>query len=272
MYAYFNNNLLDEDGINISIHDRSFLFGDNVFETLLQRNRNIIEFEKHIKRLQTSASIMQIDFNYDYNWLLKTINKLSEKNNLTDSVIRIMLTRGIGPRGIDITNCNKPDLLITQTEYKNPPKETSILSVKIESKSNKFAKIGASYPAYSIAKNIATKKGFDDALILEDEEYITEMTTSNIFWIKDNIVYTPSLDLNVFSGITRENVIEILKNNDIHLAEGHFRIEQLLHADEAFLTSSVKFIVPIKKVDNFTFQTSEMTKKIQKLLAEKYNL
>ena len=115
------------------------------------------------------------------------------------------------------------------------------------------------YPPLS--KHEAEKKGFDDALMLDYRGFIAEATGANIFFVKKGELFTPVADC-FLNGITRQTVIQIAKNNNFVVNEGHYKPEFLLDCEESFLTGTAVEITPVQSVDDYMFGEREITKKL----------
>jgi len=277
MYLSINGNLQKEEDIKISIHDRSFLFGDNLFETILCRNNKLINLNEHLERLFNSAERVYIPILYSKKDIGSFVSELINKNNIKDSILRITLSRGIGDRGINIKRCNKPNFIITQTisktisekEYIRGKSIKIISTNKLSSSNSLNIKAGSLYIENILAKYKALNENFDDALMLDTSGNILECTTSNIFWLKNNVLYTPSLKLNILPGITRNTVIKIAKSLNIEFKEGVFKKDDIEDIEEVFITYSSAGIMPITKIDK-TIISNNKIGKITSLLLKKF--
>ena len=116
-------------------------------------------------------------------------------------------------------------------------------------------KAGGNYLNSRYAKLDAMEHGFDDALIINQEGSISESTGSCIFFIKGDLVLTPSLDCDILPSITRRRIIALCKSNGIEIVEGHFRLEEAMSSDAAFLCGSMIEIMPVTQINGHKFQT-----------------
>ena len=111
----------------------------------------------------------------------------------------------------------------------------------------------------SLSKHNAESKGFDDALMLDYRNYIAEATGANVFFVKNNELFTPKPDC-FLNGITRQTVINIAKKEGIKVNEGHFKLDFLSNCNEFFLTGTAVEITPVSFIDNYDFSLGEITK------------
>jgi len=278
MYCYLNNKFILEKNAKISIKNRSFRYGENIFETLVKRENKIIELDLHIERLKFSSEKLYLNLDISDNKLIERINKLTKKNNLENSILRIMLFRDDDSFGLSINESkNKTSLLITEEKFIKYKKEKykKGISVKIVStrknSPNSISpriKAGANYLANILAKKEAQDENFDEAIMLSQNDFIAESTSSNIFWIKNNTVFTPSLNCDIFPGITRRILLEIISDLKLKIKEGEYKEGELLNSDEAFLSFTSAGLLPITKINKMIISQNKIGLKTQKILEE----
>ena len=128
------------------------------------------------------------------------------------------------------------------------------------------AKAAGLYMICTLSKHIAEKKGFDDSLMLDSNGYVAESTGANIFFVKNNKLYTPIADC-FLNGITRQTVIKLARKNNIKIIEKRILPGELLKADEIFLTGTAVEITPISQIDNKKFNVGKVTKKLISLFS-----
>ena len=240
-FIYKNEQILNHHEALISIDERGFLFGDGLFETCRFIDKKIINFEAHLARIKIGLVNLKLNANIQ-NIETKCYN-LIKKNNLQDGIIRISISRGIGSKGYLPTN-ETPNLVIIQTkELPNPPQNADLTICDINPPPFKFKSANALQ--YVLAKIFAHENNFYDAIMLDEKGYICETSSANIFWIKDQIIYTPSDNLNMVRGTIRQALIEL---KDLKIKCGKFKISSLKNADEVFVTNSTLLILPIDKI------------------------
>ncbi|MDA0690465.1 MAG: aminotransferase class IV [Nitrospinae bacterium] len=273
----FNSNI--EDDAHISVFDHGFLFGDSVYEVLFTHHNKPAFFEDHFKRLLNSASGLSLTIPYDQNWFAREVDKTLQAAGNKESYVRIVVTRGIGDLDIDPSTCQKPNVVIYVTKIKEYPPENykdgikiALVSIKRNPKEalNPGMKTG-NYLNNVLAKMEANRLGAKDALMLSPSGYLTECTTSNIFFVQGERILTPSLDCGILSGITREKVIQLAQENGVTVEEGQWPAEALEKADELFLTGTIKKIMPVTQLDGRTIgdgKPGPMTQKLIRLYDE----
>jgi branched-chain amino acid aminotransferase len=265
MFAFLNSQFVSEEQARVSIFDRGFTYGDGLFETLRVYNGKPFRWGQHWQRLERGAEFLRIKVPFSSTEAFCLVEQLLEKNQLADAVLRINLSRGVGPRGYSIKGAQQPGFALTSHEVQ---RSRTPLSWKLAtsalrlSKNDPLAKIKHSNKLLQVAaRTEAEEKGADEALLLNNEGEIVEAATANFFWIQKGEVFTPPLSTGALPGITREVVLEICKSHKIPLKEKIVPREDF-QADAAFLTASVLEFVEVTTIDRLTLSPSPLTAKI----------
>jgi branched-chain amino acid aminotransferase len=245
----------DTEGL-LSTLDRGFLYGDGLFETLRAYEKKPFRLEDHVTRLSNSAQYFDIPFCYTSQQIRQIIEQLLTENNLKDAYIRMTLSRGLGVDGLISKGTGTPTFVIHTKPLAAYPaslykKGMALITSHIRRSTTcpvSFHKT-LNYLTNYLIKREASEKGAHEALILNTNNHIAECTVSNIFIIEKNTVVTPSLTANVLPGITRKIVLELCKENSIHVSEELFGLERILGANEVFITNSLMEIMPVSKID-----------------------
>lgn len=274
MIININGDLFSENEAKISVLDRGFLFGDSIYEVTDARDNKPHFMEEHLDRLWESAHKidMEIPYTKDFisNEVLKTLTKLNEER----AYIRIIITRGIGEISLSPESSNNHNLVIISKKLdKNPDwwyeKGVEVIIAKTRRTApdsiDPSIKSG-NYLNNVMAYNEAVKKDVFDAIMLNHDNQITEGTTSNIWMVKDGQFITPPIQAGILQGITRKTLINLLKDLKIPVIEKPIKKEDIFSADEVFLTSSTRKIVPVIKIDDFIIGTGSPGEYSKKLL------
>ncbi|MCO4793657.1 MAG: D-amino acid aminotransferase [Bacteriovoracaceae bacterium] len=255
-----NGKITGPDEACISVFDRGFLFGDSIYEVSLTYDGVLFKIEEHLDRLWQSASHLDMPIGISRKQLtyqmLKTLKELNEKR----AYIRVIITRGEGKIGLDPALATKNNLVIITKKLEENPTwwydsgvEMIIASVLRNPKESMDPAVkSGNYLNNVLAFNQAKKQGAFDAIMLNQDGLVTEGTTSNIWIVKGKKLITPPLATGLLEGITRKTILEISKNSKIDVSETDFTPEVLKDADECFLTSSTKEVVPITKIDGIS--------------------
>lgn len=275
---YINGKFLSRDEAKVSVLDHGFLYGSGVFETMRAYNANVFMIDKHIERLFRSAEAIYLNIPMGKLEIKKAIKDTVRKNRLKDAYIRITISRGEGEPGLDPDLCQSPTVVIYVKEFKPYPEEWYKEGIKITVTSIKkgapdYIKIPLKACNYYLpnffAKLEAKKRGAVEGIMLTEDGYIAEGTVSNIFIVSKRILITPPAGPDVLDGVTREIVIQIAKDANISFKEEKFLKDELINADECFLTNTTFEIMPVKEVDDFKIGEEEPGK-ITALLMERF--
>ena len=243
---------------HISVFDHGFLFGDSVYEVVSTHQGRLCFVQEHLKRLRNSARAISLEIPLADDTMMREIEKTVEAAGNPESYIRIIVTRGVGEIDIDPESCTRPNVLIFVKPARLYPEENyshginvALVSVKRTPKEalNPGIKTG-NYLNNVLAKVEARQAGAADALMLNPTGQLTECTTSNFFFVRDQRLMTPSLDCGILSGITREVVLRLARENGVLVEEGEWPPEILQDAEEAFITGTVKRVMPVTSLDS----------------------
>ena len=247
--------------INIMTH--ALHYGSSVFEGIRIYNGKTFKVHEHLERLYQSAKTLYMTSPYTIKEVADAIESLVSRNNIMNGYIRPIIWRGSGETILAGTKCKINVAVIAWESFKHFKEKKSNHSVKLciselrKPSANSIPpnlKAAGLYTFLGMAKNYALTKGCDDALLLDTEDNITEATVSNIFFIFNNEIHTPTAG-QFLSGITRDIVIKVSKNMGIKVVESPINIEKINAADAAFLTGTAIEIMPIKSIINEAGQT-----------------
>lgn len=213
--------------------------------------------EAHLDRLWNSARKLDITIDVAREEIIAEIFNLIDKFNHDRAYIRIIITRGEGEISLDPKMSTQNNLIIMAKALPDNPRwwyEQGISVIIADTLRNPSSSMdpnikSGNYLNNVLAMNEATKLNSDDAIMLNHEGNVTEATTSNVWIVKDNKIITPPISAGILEGITRQTLISAINKHKIPLSESNFNAEQLKNADECFITSSTKLIVPVTKID-----------------------
>lgn len=245
---------------NISVLDRGFLYGDSVYEVVRTYKGKLFGLPEHLARLRQSAAYLYMEVPWSDGEIRDQIKHTLEQADWQESYVRIVVSRGTEERiSLQPSEGLKPNLLVVISEISPVPQLSQTgLSVVIPKRLRNdkqaldpAAKTG-NYLNNILALLEAQQMGADDALLINQAGFITEATTSNLWIVKNDTVYTPVKEVGILHGITREFILKILKRNQISHQEVYLKPHELVNIEEAFLSSSVRLIMPINRIDNQT--------------------
>lgn len=256
---------------SISIFDRGFLYGDSIFETILVINKKPNNLNLHLKRIKSGCLSLKIK-NLNYSLLSKYINKalINEKN----CVLNINITRGTAKkRGYNIKFCPlRPNIILTTSKipkfpasYKTNGIKTKFSSMKLSNSPN-LSKIKHSNRLEQIIATNEITKNFPELILCDQKNCIIEGISSNIFFIKKNIFYTPMIHENGVDGVMKSLIIKILKKNNYQVLEKEIKKEEVKNYDGAFFCNSVRLIWNIKSIEKLKYKENKFIKNIIELV------
>ena len=254
--VYINGKLIPGEEAKVSVFDHGFLYGDGLFETMRAYQRRIFRLEHHLQRLFLSLEYLKflIPFNFDY--LKEAIYKTIEANRLEDAYIRLNVTRGEGATVPDPATCKAPNLIIITREYVpyssalyQKGYKGKIVGVKPSPHMPTISMKTLNFLNHIIAKMEAKASGFNEGIMVNTDGFVTEGTVSNIFMIKEGSLFTPAKEMGLLPGVTRQAVLEIAEAKGLKTREAKITINELLMAEEAFLTNALIEILPLVRVD-----------------------
>ncbi|MGB7474650.1 MAG: aminotransferase class IV [Polyangiales bacterium] len=252
--------VVDSDEARVSVFDRGFLYGDSVFE--VYRTYAGIPFAEteHLERLARSAARIMIPMPVSIETLSTEVRATLDAAGEGDWYVRVIVTRGTGPLTYDPTTASAPCRVIIAAPVSVPPAEryergiaVALLEASRPTDDARAAGAKASnYLANLLAVHEAKQKGAQEALMLGRDGQILEGASSNLFIVKDGKVRTPEPQPGILVGITRATVIAAAADEGLEVEEGEVRPEDLYGADEAFLTSSIREVMPVVSAEGRT--------------------
>jgi branched-chain amino acid aminotransferase len=185
------------------------------------------------------------------------LQEAMKRNNLTDAYLRITVSRGEGAIGLDPRLCARPTVVVISLPLQPYPAElfnTGVSLAIMNVRRNLATALPPMIKSLNFLNNIlakqeASRAGAFDGLMLNAEGHITECTTSNIFFVKNRCVHTPSAACGILDGITREIVLSLAREQEFPTEEGRYLPDALLEADECFLTNTTMEIMPVRDID-----------------------
>jgi len=249
-------NGLITDEAYVSIDNRGFTLGDGLFETMSLYGGAPFMLAEHLDRLAKGAQAIGLHLPVDQKKLSFAIAELASSNKVTRGVARLTVTRGFGKRGYASVGSGPASWFLTVRKYEPPDAKRNeggyrlvIAPIKADPSSVLRGIKSISALEKAIAMDFAVKQGFDEALSLTQQGHASSCQASNIFWVKDGRLYTPSLDCAILPGITRKAIIDLAGKTGMELAEGKYEPAQLEKAGEVFLTNSLIEVMPVASIE-----------------------
>ena len=270
--VFLNDKLVDINKACISVKDSGFLYGAGLFETMRSHNGVVFALKDHLDRLFISADVRSINNPYDHEYITEAISELLNANKLTDARLRLTLTNG--PM-TESEEQRKSTILITAAKFRSYPPEyykKGVMAVLCPFKQNPIdpasGRKTTSYFSRMIALNLAHQKRAAEAIWFTVDNRLAEGCISNVFLVKDSELFTPPINTPVLPGVARKTVCQLALKDSIKFIEKDLTIDDLLGADEVFLTNVIMQVMPITKIEKHTVgdgQVGPVSKKLHTL-------
>lgn len=253
-----NGRITPASEARVSVLDRSFLFGDGVYETLRTYGGRPFLLERHLDRLEYSAARLGIPLREPRQALAAEVERTLDAAGNPDSVLRIVLTRGEGlPEGDPALCRTQPNRMILVRPFQPPPEslyETGTAAAVVAIRRNDRRALDPRIKSNNLLNNLlasmeAHRHGVPEGILLNLEGDVAEGSSANVFLVDGEEILTPSLDTGILSGITREIVLEIARAEGLPAREERLPEARLREAQEIFLTSTTREILPVVRLD-----------------------
>lgn len=261
MIVYLNGQFVAEDRAAVPIDDPGLVYGEGLYETVLIRKGRVPFLEEHWSRLRASAEALEIDVRLTMSGAAEILKELVRRNDLADAIGRFHLTGGGLPLSwpaVAAARLLQPPLppatvvvrLLSLPEY--PPREVlqGWKVVLFELPSPPFlpgVKHTCRLP-HLLARRAAARARAQEAILVDPSGVLLEGTRSNLFFVRDGVLYTPALESGILAGVTREKVLVAAGRENLSVNEGIHLVRELGEADEAFLTFTSAGVMPVTDV------------------------
>lgn len=278
-FIWMNGKLIPWKNATIHVLSHVVHYGSSFFEGIrcykTEKGSAILSGNEHFHRLIESAKIYRSDCGYSVDELMNATVELIKANKLDACYIRPVVYRGYRQLGINPLN-SPVETAIAVWEWGSYLGEDGLVNgidVKISTWSRHYAntlpataKAGGGYLNSQLAKMEAISDGYAEAIMLDSNGYISEGSGENLFLIKGNHIYTPSINSSILAGITRDTTIKIAHDLGYEVIETTLPRGFIYNCDELFFTGTAAEITPIRTVDKITIgngKRGEITEKIQ---------
>ncbi|TCP17764.1 4-amino-4-deoxychorismate lyase [Scopulibacillus darangshiensis] len=276
MKLYINGEYLDERDVRISPFDHGFLYGLGAFETFRTYNGKPVLFHRHWLRLASTLEQLGIRLNVSKEDMFSAISALLKINGLSDGRFRLNISAGESSAGLNTEYYMDPTVILFVNQLQEQPK----------TKTAKWLRVRRNTPegdvrikSHHYLNNILGKRELlnevnVEGLFLNEEGFITEGIVSNVFWVKNKVLYTPAVDTGLLAGITRDFVIECAGKIGVRVQEGYFLPSEIENADEAFITNSIQEIMPLTAIEGYALPgdkgtvTQELIKQMKQAIID----
>ncbi len=274
MEIFLNGQFMREEDAKVSVFDRSFLYGDGVFETLRLYNGKPFLLDRHLGRLAHSLGSLYIGDPYNFDQWNEHVRELISRNSAKESILRIQVSRGVGKRGYTSSGNYSPTTVISLHDTPSPsvsdPQLDLITATGILTDHDPLSTLKTSNKLVNIiAMREAERAGAHDAILLNGKGFVTETSSSNIFAILGTKLNTPPLNSGCLSGITRGYILELAIELGIETTQEDLEYDQLKLCEGIFLTNSAREIQAVKTLDGEPIRQSSLTVQLQQAYRQK---
>jgi branched-chain amino acid aminotransferase len=277
--VYLNGRLAPQSEAKLSPFDHGFLYGYGLFETMRAYSGHIFRLDSHLTRLGIAAESIGLTHSTlttkeGRQSLKAACTATVEANGLKDARIRLTVSAGEGDMTPDPRTCSDPTILITARKLDPLPPEkyeagfkTTVSFLRRNSQSPLSRLKSTCYMENVLARTTAKASAYDEAIFLNEQGHLAEGSTTNIFLVSHGQLITPSLESGVLPGITREAVLGIARTSNIKATERSADLNELIVAEEVFLTNSILELMPLVSVEGKSIGTGKAGKLTRDLLA-----
>ncbi len=264
-YAYVNGRFVPEAEATVSIFDRGFLYGDGVFETMRVYDGKIFRLYNHLQRLLAGLKMLHVGRQLTQEDIRVPLLELIQRNRMKVGMARIYVTGGMNCWGVKRQTPGEPSVVAVTEELpaRSGDLRAIISSIRLDSASKLAGIKNANRLLYVLAQDEAELRGFTDAVLLNGAGHVVELTTSNVFVVKNGDLFTPPLSDGPLPGVTRNVVLLLAAKLGVTAYEIGFGTEMFSEADEAFATNSLIEIAPVFEVDGAEFREHHVTMRLK---------
>ncbi len=256
--VYVNGEFVAEENAKVSIFDRGYLFADGVYEVTAIIDGKMIDFDYHMERLSRSLRQIALDIPVTIDELRTIHHELMARNNLSNGMIYMHITRGVADRNFTYPENARSTLIAftQQANLVNPPHaETGVKVATIPDIrwARRDIKSIALLPQ-AMGKQAAYEKGAYEGWMVEDG-LVTEGTSSTAYIVKGAVITTRPLSNSILAGVTRRTLLTLAQETNITIEQRPFTVKEALAADEAFITSASTLVLPVVEIDSHKIGT-----------------
>jgi len=256
--CWFDGAIVAASEARVSVFDHGLLYGDGVFEGLRFYHGKTFMLDAHLDRLADSARAISLPLPCDAAATAAAIEALIARRGGGDGYLRLVVTRGPGALGIDPRKCGRPSMFIIADQLQIHEGELGAgISLHVaETRRLPAACLDPAIKSLNYLNNIlakieANRAGRDEALMLNLDGHVSEGSVDNIFIVSDGIIYTPPLGDGLLAGITRAVIIDVAREAGIRVDEKSLTLDDLLAADECFLTGTGAELIPVASIGEY---------------------
>lgn len=268
MIVWLNGRFVPEERAVVSVFDRGFLYGDGLFETIRVLHGRPFRWRQHFERLEAGAAFLGISRAHLQQDLRAAAEELIGRNDATDAILRLAISRGVGPRGYSPRGANQPTVVMSV--HPRPPGQARQLAqwrlvlapVRLPADEPLARYKTANKLAQIIARSYADTVPADEALLLNTRGFVIEGSASNLFWVEEGRVCTPPLSAGILPGVTRAVVQELCAAEAVEFAEADILPPALIKTEGVFLSLTSMGIVEASSLDGRSLRSASVVQRL----------
>lgn len=261
MICWMNGKYVENTELAVSPTDHGYLYGLGFFETFRTYNDHPFLWDEHCARIQKALEEYRITMPYTFEELWGVIIELNRRNGQTDGYFRLNISAGEGGVGLGNTSYPNPNVIIFRKELPTVSRGSEKKAVWLHTIRNSPEQ-EIRYKSHHYANNVRARLELPslknvEGFFVNAEGYVAEGITSNIFWVINNELYTPSISTGILPGITRQHVFNLADEAGLCIHEGEYKPQDLENAEECFITTSIQELIPIRVLGEKSFLGNE---------------
>jgi branched-chain amino acid aminotransferase len=256
MYYHVNGDIVPESEATVSVRDRGFMYGDAAFETIRAYGGTPFEWDAHADRLRTTCDALSLDHGVSDDDLRRRVRRTLDANDLREAYVKLSISRGAQPGTLTPDPATNPTVVVIVSELPRGGADSeSVWSAPATADVVETRRVpDAALPAHAKTHNYLNgilarlETDADEAIVLDSSGAVAEGATSNLFFVRDGTLHTPSLSGPVLPGITRDVVLSLAEEEGVPTETGRYEPDDVRDADEAFLTNTTWEVRPLARI------------------------
>ncbi|PSP55863.1 4-amino-4-deoxychorismate lyase [Halobacteriales archaeon QS_1_67_19] len=268
MQYHVDGELVPANEATVSVRDRGFMYGDAAFETLRAYSGRIFEWRAHAERLARTSETMGLDHGLADADLRERVRETLAANDLEDAYVKLSISRGVQPGKLSPDPAADPTVVVYAADlprsraFSNDCASVPFPDAAVPARAKTHNYLNGIRARLELREGDGTDASTDEALMLDANGNLAEGATSNLFFVRDGVLHTPSRDGPILPGITRRVVLELADEAGVPTETGAYEPAALREADEGFLTNSTWEIRPLATVDDARLGGGEITDRL----------
>ncbi|AUX39074.1 branched-chain amino acid aminotransferase [Sorangium cellulosum] len=265
MKTWIDGRIVDTAAATVNVTDHGLLYGDGIFEGIRVVAGRVFRIDRHLARLQVGAKAIGLELPRSPDALREIVEQTARAHGQREAYVRLVITRGVGPLGVDPTTCERPGLFCIVGPIRLFSDEQRKRGLDLITSSHRRPNADAldmrvkslNYLGSALAKLEARQRGADDALLLNARGHVAEASVANVFTLHGDVLSTPPATDGCLEGINRAAVMQIARSIGLDVRERSLGRLDFFGADEVFLTGSGAGVIAMRSLDGRTIGAGE---------------